>query len=174
MDYEAIHRKRIYENATLRVYEFNILFLKVASKLSLPETGCELLLEFCRNILPSENNLPLTYYEINKTLKRSNIIEYKLCEICESVLDRKKKCPSETCISNINVVCHRPIKVFILDIESQILFILNNHYDTIKKYTSNIQFYLNFRSRGVQIFLAQMLRVGCWVFLEFKLRKTKI
>ena len=109
--------------------------MKVVSKLSLPESSCELLLEFCRTILPEENNLPLTFYEINKTLTSSTIQEYKLCEICQRVL-MGKKCPSETCISNINVKCHIPIKVFMLDIERQIMFIFNNHYDTIIKYMS--------------------------------------
>ena len=48
-------------------------------------------------------------------------------------IELKKKCPSQTCVSNMSLYSLKPIKVFILDIKKQITFILENNYLSILK-----------------------------------------
>jgi hypothetical protein len=130
--FEKKQKSLLYPDARITVKDFSALFMGIISRLgNLPATQCEDLLEFIRVLIPSENNLPESYYRINNSFHKSEVTEFRLCSICQEQLNSKKKCPSVTCISNMSLHSLKPIKVFILDINKQITFILENNYQSI-------------------------------------------
>ena len=133
----------LYPNSKLTVQDFSVLFMGIIGRLgNSPATQCEDLLEFLRVLIPNENNMPESYFRINSLFHKSKVIEFRLCSICQEQLNAKKKCPSKTCISNMSLHSLKPIKVFILDINKQITFILENNYQSILnnlgKYLKNV------------------------------------
>jgi hypothetical protein len=108
-------------------------------KISSPPAHCEYLLEVFRLVIPNENNLPESFYKINKSFYKSKVVEFKLCSVCEKRLNTKNKCPSESCLSNHCIHSFKPIKVFILDIKKQITFILENNYTSILNNLGNLK-----------------------------------
>ena len=72
--------KKLHFYSTLRLKEFNTLFIALVDKFSLPENKRDSLLEFIRLLLPQENNLPKTYYMIKKGVNASEIKEISLCK----------------------------------------------------------------------------------------------
>lgn len=131
----AIEKKQmsfLYPGSKHTVKDFSALFMGIIDRLgNLPSAQCEDLLEFLRILIPNENNMPESFYKINKSFYKSKVIEFRLCSICLKQLNSNKKCPSQTCVSNMSLYSLRPIKIFILDINKQITFILENNYTAI-------------------------------------------
>jgi hypothetical protein len=127
---------KLFIDAHISLNEFNLLFMALLNKLSLPETHSEALFEFIKLILPTSNHVSESYYKYKKSFKNTLVKEHKLCHICKMKFVNNK-CPSESCCSNreekkINI--KKSIKVIEADIETQIRTILTNHFNTIVKY----------------------------------------
>ena len=71
----------------------------LVDRLSMPESHRETLLEFTRLILPPDNNLPNSYYQIKKSIPTPNITEITLCKLCNELVihekGKKKQCKNE-------------------------------------------------------------------------------
>ena len=132
----SIIHKELYPNSHLKVEDFNTLFMVMVIKLALPHSHCSLLLEFIRLILPIDNNLPDSYYKIKNLNFKTNVSQFALCKICEVVLDKNKKCPSETCSSH-RIIIKKNIKVLCSNISNQLITILSLHYKSMLNYIGN-------------------------------------
>lgn len=118
----------------MNVQNFNILYLSLVDKLSLPVSHSDLLLEFIRIILPENNNLPCSVYKIKRKNVVNEIRAYKLCKICETELV-DNKCSSENCLSHRTNI-KKNIQVHCAKVSTQLGIILKNHSNSIKQYTS--------------------------------------
>ena len=115
----------------------------MVSTLALPNTHSEKLLEFIRILLPTENNIPNSFYVINKMFTTNLVKEYKLCHICKKQL-ANNKCPSETCLSNsqnAHLNIRKSIKIVTADIKTQLNSIIKTNLDNINKYKSMLTIY---------------------------------
>ena len=88
---KALNSKYLYINSKITVESFCVLFYAALDKLSIPETQTDIVLDLIRLTLAIENNLPLSFYSILKTISKPEIIQYLVCTICgEEVLPGKK------------------------------------------------------------------------------------
>jgi len=133
---------KLYNGAKLTLYQFNVLFMLLLTRLNLPETHCELLFQFIQLILPETNVLDETYYRLKKKFKYNLIKEIKLCYLCHEQL-KNNCCTNENCLSireEKKVVVKKSIKIITADIKTQLLIILGNNYSSIIKYKSILLF----------------------------------
>ena len=113
--------------------------MATVDKLALPETQVDILLDFIRLILPIQNNCPLSYYSIKKSIGTPDITSTLICKICdgeiETVKPHTKKCNTEGCASaSLGLKSNSFIKVFNANIITQITRIYSEHHNTILKY----------------------------------------
>ena len=81
----------IYQNSHLNVNEFSKLFLWICQKLHISRNNRDVLLDFIRNLLPSDNKIPSSYYQI---IKMNNFTKPKpkvICPQCSVSLDSLKQ-----------------------------------------------------------------------------------
>ena len=164
----------LFKNSRLNVRKFSILFMATVDKLGIAEDKRDMVLELIRYSLPINNELPLTYHMIAKIIPKPEISSFLLCKICnqeissskytDSEEEKKKfkrtktlkKCLNEDCASNrIGLKSKSFVKVFSLNIFSQLKIILENnekciksniginHYHTLKYVSNFLKFNLD-------------------------------
>ncbi len=141
----------LFKSARLNVRNFSILFMATVDKLGIAEDKRDMVLDLIRYSLPTLNELPLTYHMIAKIIPKPEISSFLLCKICNQEIssskyndsedDKKKfkrskalkKCLNEDCSSNrIGLKSRSFVKVFSLNIFSQLKIILENNEKCIK------------------------------------------
>jgi hypothetical protein len=146
----------LFKDSRLNVREFNILFMATVDKLGVPEEKRDMILDLIRFTLPTLNELPVSYYMIQKTIPKPEISSFLLCKICnheissskyndteeEKKLFKKskaiKKCINDECSSNrMGLKSRSFVKVFSLNIFSQLKIIIENNEKCISNYIGN-------------------------------------
>jgi len=131
----------ICEGSNVEVKAFNQLFLGVVGRLSMSAQHAEIMLEFIRLILPLDNNIPSSFYRIKNSILTPNVTESILCKLCKNKVTfqkgKKKLCSNELCqASDKYLKSSDLIKVFNSNVETQIVSILDDHYQAIIDYQS--------------------------------------
>jgi len=151
--FEDKNSQGLFLGSRLTLGEFNKLFMSTVDKLAIPETQRDIVLDFIRLTLPSLNNLPLSYHMVEKSIQKPEISSFILCKICnqeisslkydeseekKKIYKKKKKlkyCPNEDCSSNsLGLKSRSFVKVFSLNIFSQLNTIITNHEETMLNY----------------------------------------
>ncbi|CAF1026554.1 unnamed protein product [Brachionus calyciflorus] len=148
IDEIELDNKIIYLQIKMTRSEFINLFEATTDKMALPESNRNVLYNFIQLLLPSDSNIPKSYYLLKKDIKFDSISSSLLCSFCKNDIDivkykdkrLVKNCITETC-SNFKRRISRKnsIKLFNANIEDQIKNILNNNFDTIFKYQEKIR-----------------------------------
>jgi len=118
----------------------------------MPSEHAEIILEFIRTLFPLSNNVPNSYYRIKKSISTPNVTETILCKLCKNEVKfekgRKKLCSNELCqASDKYLKSFETIKIFNSNVETQIISILEDNYESILNYQSkedNLYFHIKF------------------------------
>lgn len=134
----------ICDGSNIDVKTFNKLFLGVVGRLSMSAQHADIMLEFIRVLFPLDNNVPNSFYMINNSILTPNVTESILCKLCKNEVTfqkgRKKLCSNELCqASDKYLKSSDLIKVFNSNVETQIISILDDHYQAIIDYQSKIR-----------------------------------
>jgi hypothetical protein len=153
----------LFKGSRLKVSEFSILFMATVDKLGIPEEKRDMVLDLIRFTLPTLNELPVSYYMIERTIPKPEISSFLLCKICNQEVsssryyDTKeekqkfkksktiKKCMNDECSSNrLGLKSRSFVKVFSLNIFSQLKIIIENNENCILSNIGKILFLFNF------------------------------
>ena len=129
--------KFIYQNSHLNVNEFSKLFLWICQKLHISRNNRDVLLDFIRNLLPSDNKIPSSYYQI---IKMNNFTKPKpkvICPQCPVSLDSLKQQHICSQKSNNSISCS-PVEVIEFDVVEQLSAIIKKEWKTIRNYQSKL------------------------------------
>ena len=145
--------ENLHDYTKVDIKTFNKLFMGTVESLLIPETRRDAVLDLIRLVLPTVNNLPTSYHMIQKTLPKPEMSSFMICKICGDEISsskyndskeklnferrkrKLKKCTNENCSSNKMALKSKSfIKVYSLNIFTQLKNILTNHEPTIKKY----------------------------------------
>jgi hypothetical protein len=143
----------LFKDSRLNVRNFNLLFMATMDKISIPEDTRHLVLDLIRFALPILNELPLSYHMVKKSIEKPEISSFLLCKICNQEISstryndseevkkkykknkRLRKCLNEDCgSSNMGLKSRSFVKVFSLNIFSQLKIILEANENLMLKY----------------------------------------
>ena len=146
----------LFKESRLNVKNFNLLFMATMDKIGIPEDTRHLVLDLIRFTLPILNELPVSYHIVKKSIEKPEISSFVLCKICNQEISstrysdseevkkqfkknkRLRKCLNEDCgSSNMGLKSRSFVKVFSLNIFSQLKVILETNENVMLNYIGN-------------------------------------
>lgn len=124
----------LYNGSQLNLKEFCIIFLRFCNKMKLNKINRDLLLNFIKNILPINNNIPNSYYKLLSLLKIKIPKSKRICTLCHADLIN---------INETQIFCRAcnkndpGIEISNFNLNDQLICLVKNQYHTIQNYKSN-------------------------------------
>lgn len=120
------------EQSHISLFEFTLVYLKMCNKLKLNKIARNLILNFIKTVLPTNNIIPNTYYKLIRFLNIPKPQNKIICETCYADLDAQ---PNNKLICNIcKIEKNSNLQISKFDLKSQLHNVILRHKENIDKY----------------------------------------